>query len=308
MKLNNITRKAIHILLYGRPKVGKTELAGELAEHGFRLKVFDFENGSLTLTQSISEAYQDTVDIYKIPDTKDFPIAIETALKVIKPGIHRICDIHGKVSDLKTGDCPLCKKNLNATYSVFDNTNLGEKDIVIFDSLTQLSNSAMSHIGINKDDLWKPEWEHYRSQGAMLDRFLSTIQNAPWNCICITHEAMIETIDGKDEKNSKSVMLSPTCGTREFSRNTAKYFDEVVYVEVSNLKHRAASSSTYNLNTVTGSRSRTKIEDQKPTKEDEHISLLPIFQNQGILSLAAKAEARLVQVKSQVTQPLGGVK
>src|SRR5690348_2875096 len=165
-------RKAIHILVYGLPKTGKTELVGDLAEDGFNLFWFDFENGSKTLHSSLSQGAKERVEIYQIPDTKDFAIGIETALKVIKPGKHEICHLHGKVA------CPLCKKESKG-FSVFDNLSLGEKDIVVFDSITQLSNSSMNNIGKGKDDDWKPEWTDYRNQGSHLDRFFSTIQNAP---------------------------------------------------------------------------------------------------------------------------------
>jgi hypothetical protein len=292
-KLSNIElRKAIHILLYGPPKSGKTELYGELAEHGFTLWVFDLENGSLTLSRSVSKDAQDRVNIFKIPDTKDFPIGSETILKVIKPGEHQICDLHGKVA------CDLCKKN-NALFSSFDNRKLGEKDIFIVDSMTQLSNSIMNHIGKGKDDLWKPEWEHYRAQGSMLDRFLSNVQNAPYNVIVVTHESTVELADGGEK-------IVPIAGTRNFSRNTAKYFDEIVYCEVKNRQHRAASSTTFSLDILTGSRSRTIIEEQLKDggKKDAdgkpvHLSLLPIFMNQGI-SVNARAENVLQMTKAQV--------
>lgn len=281
--------RAIHIIVYGPPKGGKTELAGELAEHGFTLWFMDFENGSSTLTQSLSPAAQERVNIFRIPDTKDIPVGIETALRVVKPGLHHICDIHGKIG-AKGTKCPVCTKNPTATFSEFDNTKLGPKDIVVFDSLTQISNSAMSHIGQDKDDTWKPEWEHFRSQGAMLDRFLSSIQNAAWHCICITHEMEIEQVNGADK-------IVPIAGTRNFSRNTAKYFDEVVYCQVRNKKHEAASSTTYSLGVLTGSRSRVAIEEQKDI--ETHLSLLPIFINQGISGLD-KAENILSGIKTQI--------
>lgn len=295
-KLSSVSlRKAIHMILFGPPKAGKTELVGELAEHGLHLYFFDFENGSLTLSRSINKENQNNVDLYKIPDTKDFPIAIETALKVIKTGKYEICDIHGKIS------CALCKKN-NTEFSIFDNTALGEKDVVVFDSLTQLSNSAMNHIGKdNKDgDLWKPEWSDYRKQGSMLDRFLSTIQNAPWNCIVISHESTVEMADGREK-------IIPIAGTRNFSRNTAKYFDEVVYCEVQNRQHKASSSTTYSLDVLTGSRSRTVIEEQlkdagnkdEVTGKPRHLSLLPIFLNQGITGIV-KAELALKSIQANL--------
>ena len=45
-----------------------------------------------------------------------------------------------------------------------------------------------------------------------------------------------------------------------FRSNTAKYFDEVVYCEVRNKKHVAASATTYANNILTGSRSGTILE------------------------------------------------
>jgi DNA replicative helicase MCM subunit Mcm2 (Cdc46/Mcm family) len=301
MKLSQTTvNRAIHILLYGGPKVGKSELAGELANHGFKLHWFDLENGSITLVRSIPEEYQESVNLFKIPDTKDFPIAIETILKVIKPGKHRLCDQHGKV------ECPLCKPKAltdeTITFSEFDNQSLGPKDIVVFDSLTQLSNSAMNHIGKGKDDTWKPEWENYRAQGQMLERFLSSIQNAPYHVIVITHEAGLEVREGDKEEK-----IIPVGGTRNFARTVAKYFDEVVYMEVKNKIHRAASSTTYSLNVLTGSRSRTAVEEQvdtsKKPEDRPHISLLPIFINQGIAQ--GKAENILEKVKANLIAAKG---
>ena len=65
--------------------------------------------------------------------------------------------------------------------------------------------------------------------------------------------------------------LVPTAGTRNFSRNTAKYFDEVIYCEVKNRKHIAASATTYSGNILTGSRSGVILENEASP------SLLQIF-------------------------------
>ncbi len=96
-----------------------------------------------------------------------------------------------------------------------------------------------------------------------MDTFLSHVQQAGFNIVCISHETEAEMEDGKTK-------LVPTAGTRAFSRNTAKYFDEVVYCEVKNKKHIAASSSLYNGNILTGSRSGTVLEVGEA-------SLIPIF-------------------------------
>ena len=48
--------------------------------------------------------------------------------------------------------------------------------------------------------------------------------------------------------------IVPVCGSSKSSRNTAKYFDHVIYCEVKNKKHISASSTTFANNIVTGSR------------------------------------------------------
>ena len=49
-------------------------------------------------------------------------------------------------------------------------------------------------------------------------------------------------------------------GTRAASRNTAKYFDHVIYAEVKNKKHNFYSSTTSALNLNTGSRTGIVLE------------------------------------------------
>ena len=100
--------------------------------------------------------------------------------------------------------------------------------------------------------------------GKLMDTFLSHVQNAPFNVVCISHETETEMEDGK-------VKLVPTAGTRNFSRNTARYFGEVIYCEVKNGKHIAASSTTYSNKVLTGSRSGISLENAPEA------SLLRIF-------------------------------
>lgn len=269
MKLSDMKKSAAkHVLVFGPPKSGKTLLVGRLAEAGFKLKWFDLENGRTTLYQ-LSPAAQERIDVFAIPDTKDFPIAAETMMQVIKGLRVRICHEHGKVS------CAICAKGSPAEFSSICLNELKEDEIFVMDSTTQFSNSIMSHIGRSKDDLWKPEWNDYRTQGSMLDRFLSSIQNGSFNSVIITHESSVPLEDGREK-------LVPVAGTSNFSRNTAKYFDEVVYCEVKNRKHVAASSSTYAPNIVTGSRTGIK------TEENAELGLLRIFRGDNSLAEEVK--------------------
>ena len=247
MKLTEKKLSKTHrVLIYGEPKSGKTELAARLAS-SYKLLFFDLENGYETLLK-LPHEQQERVEIVSIPDTKVFPIAIETMLKVITGVAVEICEEHGKVG------CALCKKDSKPTARVCLN-ELDENTIVIVDSLTQLSNSAMNHLTKNESDTYKPEWTDYRNQGQLLDKFLSQVQQARFNIVCVTHVVETELEDGKKK-------LVPVCGTTAFSRNTAKYFDHVVYCEVKNKKHNFASSTTYANNVLTGSRTDISLESK----------------------------------------------
>ena len=257
MKLSQKSASKSHrVLLFGPPKSGKTRLAGTLASK-FNLIWFDLENGVDTLKQ-LPPSDQERVEVISIPDTRGFPIAIETMLKVIKGSPVDICEAHGKVA------CALCRKDNKPFTSVTLGT-LALDTVVVIDSLTQLTNSAIAHITKDKGDDYKMQHDDWGNLGKLMDTFLSYVQQAPYHVVCISHETEVEMEDGKQK-------LVPTAGTRNFSRNTAKYFDEVVYLEVKNKKHIAASSTTYGNNILTGSRSGTVLENSPG-----EASLVPIF-------------------------------
>lgn len=271
MKLSQTAKLSTHrALIFGAPKTGKSLLAGKLSSD-FDLIWFDLENGSDTLRQLPPED-QERIELISLPDTRSYPIAIETMLKVIKGAPVDICEEHGKVA------CSLCKKDSKSFVSVCLST-LPPTSIVVVDSLTQLTNSAIANITKNQPDDYKLNYDDWANLGKLLDTFLSQVQQARYNIICISHESEVEMEDGKQK-------LVPTAGTRNFSRNTAKYFDEVIYCEVKNRKHIAASSTTYSGNILTGSRTSSVLETQAES------SLLPIFKGTRSAPVSAPTPAQ----------------
>lgn len=271
------------VLVYGPPKVGKTLIYGKLAQK-FNLLIFDLENGTKPL-RTLPIEWQERIFVINLPDTRIYPIAAETCLAVIKGAKGTICEKHGK------WNCLVCKKNGDPMDEIELNA-LGTDWIVIFDSLTQLGNSVMSHLTRTKDDLYKPDWEDYRNQGALLDKFLSQVQQAGFNVCCTTHETETKMEDGKAK-------LVPVSGTTNFSRNTAKYFDDVVYCQVTNKKHQFFSNTTWSNQVLTGSRGEINIEDQ------EEASLLAFFDPNYIAKKAeAVSEPSMVREKKEVTSRL----
>lgn len=246
-----------HVMVFGDSKTGKTELVGRLAEK-FVLHVFDLENGYRTLLKLPPELKKN-INIYSIPDTRSYPIAIETMLKVITGIEVKICILHGKIG------CETCAKEGLPLHPPFCLRKLGPNEIFIVDSGTQLGNSAMSSICREKPDDYKPDWEDYRCQGSMLDRFLSNLQQGRYNAIVCTHTTTARMEDLQKTK------LVPVMGTDNFSRNVAKYFDHVVFCDVGTGSHAFGSSTTYRPQILTGSRLDMAIEKFDTPK------LLPFF-------------------------------
>lgn len=282
MKLSTIDVAAWspqRVLVFGDSKTGKTTLAAELAKH-FNLWWFDLENGMKPLLKLPAEA-QARVELYKIPDTRSYPIAIETMLKVVTGAPVKICHLHGKVQ------CGVCAEGLKKgqlkepVESEFNLRNLGKADILVVDSTTQLGISAINHVTRNQTDEYKPEWDDWRKQGFMLDRFFSNIQQSWYNVVCISHTTM-----AKMEDQSKTKLV-PVAGTDNFSRNVAKYFDHIVYCELGTGKHQFGSSTTYRPQVLTGSRTDVAVEKM------EVPSLVPFFD--GTFQAASNTAQKTLQ-------------
>lgn len=254
MKLTDKQPSTAHrVLLFGAPKSGKTQLAATLSAK-YKLIWFDLENGYGTLLK-LPLAQQANVELISLPDSKTFPIAIETMLKVIAGNSVEICEEHGKVH------CPLCKKD-NKPATTICLKEIGNDTVVVIDSLTQLTNSAIAFITKNQPEDYKMQFDDWGSLRAVVEKFLSQVQQAKYNIVCISHEEEVEMEDGRKK-------IVPVCGSSKSSRNTAKYFDHVVYCEVKNKKHISASSTTFANNVVTGSRTDFVMEQAvEPTLLD----------------------------------------
>lgn len=256
------------VLVYGPPKCGKTEAMGALAET-HDLIWFDLEDGVKTLDKLPME-YQDRIDVIQIPESKGNPVAINTMLKVVTwiPG--SICVEHG------AWDCAACKKNDLPRTEVNLRQRDWSKTIVVVDSLSALAESAINHLLRGRDAAAKAEWDDWFAQGALMTKFLSAVQTSRMNWMMATHEMEVEREDG-------TMMLVPVSGTRNFSRNTGKYFDHVAYMRVKGGRHTAGSATTYLDKIHTGSRLGVKIE------AGSVIDLRPFFSED--LRKAAMAEA-----------------
>lgn len=260
------------VLLYGQPKTGKTALAGKLAAQGFKLNWIDLERGRRTLMNPaiLAPQYRENINLINIPDHRFNPVAIDTVKEILRGGVKKICHFHGKVN------CPLCLKNPAAQYSTINILEQAENEITVIDSVTQLSASAINR-GILKEisgpggEEYKPTFHDYRDQGARLDQVFSLLQVLDINIICISHEKEAGKYDDKGKLLKSNIV--PLGGTTNFSKTFAKYFDEVVYVTMTNKVHRAYNSTSYETGVLTGGRTGVILDALK----GDELSLAPLF-------------------------------
>lgn len=262
MKLTKVAQNPIqHIMLFGPPKVGKTQLCTELTKM-FNVLYIGLEQGHAVFYKLPLEQ-QEKVEMLLLPDSKDFPIAAQTVLKIFKKNDtgYNVCNAHGVI------DCQICKAALikEPQAELFTHINLYALDrtwVVVVDSSTQLTNSCIAHITKNQAEDYKLQTDDWGNLAKLMEIFFSRVQVAPFHVVVISHETEAELEDGKTK-------LVPVAGSRNFSRNSAKYFDHVVYLQVSQGKHGGVSMTTQSLNIVAGS--RTDIDIKK------EFSLIPFF-------------------------------
>lgn len=237
-------------IVYGPPRGGKTALVAQLAER-YNILWLDLEKGVQTLLnpELVDPALRSKIHLVIVNDTQDDPHAIKTVGKLFcRNAKHVICEEHGAIG------CIPCTKDKAATqtWNLYD---LDKEWVVVTDSVTQLSDSALAHaLGrVDWEDKKKAEYDHWDRQGLLLKNIMTCQKLLKCHRVFISHEEELEHEDG-------TKMVTPCAGTRNFSRKVARYFDHVVFCNVKNMKHVANSSSTASPKFVSGSRNSVAME------------------------------------------------
>lgn len=245
------------ILVYGPPKSGKTALAATIAESTRIDNVYMFDNENswevllwMIREGKLSEAAAAKINVIRIIDSKDDPYAIDTMIKCLNSIRHPVY--------LDTSDGRVLQKKpvgeLPEHIIEFQMSKLTKRDVVITDSLSQLSASALTAACPRNVADFKPGWDEYGLQGKWLTDCLAIVQQAKYtNFVCVTHEILLPDQDGVER-------FFPVCGTKNFCYTVAKYFGTVVSTGTKMKKHIVGSSSVYSDKKLTGSRRGISLE------------------------------------------------
>lgn len=263
MNLNEYQSKAPQkILIYGPAKTGKSALAGTLAEF-FNVTYNDAEDGVKTLLQ-LPQEWKARVDLVQFPDTQDYPIFAESALKILRGGSVSVCNTHAKV------DCVLCKANKKEM--TVEHLNAGDMNrVYVFDSWTQFRMSCMwqryrtAYKGKEPEDC-KFEWDDWHWLKMVNEKAGSYIQAARGHIVIISHEELVEQED-------KRKQIVPVAGSENTNKTFARYFDHVIYVTKRNNRIRYVSEATGSNEAMSGSRVSFSLEDMK----QDTLSLAPFI-------------------------------
>lgn len=276
---------AHHLCVYGDPKTGKSTLVSKLAEAGYNLIWVSVDKGHSVLYK-LPQAAQERIDLIRLPDTRDFPVGIDTCLKIATGAKLKICDIHGQV------DCSHCKRTLNSAWSEVHCRAHDNNTIIVFDNISQVADSAMNFATEGKPDGYKSGYDEFRLQGFLMNKFLTDLQQADFHSICIAH--VCETTMEDDAKK-----LLPWIGSVPFSRQAGKYFDHMIYMNVKNKKHIAGSSTVFDMRAVTGSRTDVVIEKD----EGKAPSLVPIMKSIIVRASPVQTASKVIEgVKDSVKE------
>jgi len=222
-----------HILLWGPPFSGKTHVAATaiMAPQIKRVYWLDSENGLETLMYArtssgkplLSDEHLAKVIPFNIADSTETPRFADTVLRTFRPGQSKpkVCTKHGTVG------CKLCTDQV-----LFNLKDCGDEDLVVIETGSQLADSVLA-LSLNANN-YKDLRKYYGDFTLDMIPIVTAIQAARTNIIMTTHE-----IDLTKMSNGKETVIEtiPLCGSRNFSKKIAKYFNYRAYTYMSGSSH-----------------------------------------------------------------------
>lgn len=254
-----------HVILYGEPKTGKTTLAALLSEF-FNVLYLDGDKGLTAAINNVHPVMADRIRVIKIPDNTDYPIMVNTILKLVTGRKQNVCLNHGVI------DCSACKTSNSPRFDIALH-DLPKNWVVVMDSQTQFYASILAFAyykdtgkpygsGVPAD--YKGDWDFRGIAYQCADMFGNYMKELRCQWVSISHEVQTEMADGTTSK------IVPVAGSKNISSQYGKWFGSMVFAKKVNNKHNFLSDSLYSATVQTGTRSGVALE-KKTTPSLLHI-------------------------------------
>jgi hypothetical protein len=222
-------------------------LAAQLARK-FTLHWFDIESGSAYILGALPKEFWGNVNLYNVADLPDNPRALKLMDKVLRPMLATQRVWIGPQGDAQ--EKPV------AGWEEFSTHKLTANDVIVVDSGTALSNSAMNRAlgSVMEAEMAfaKKEFDHYGKQGFYLSNILSRMKQLPCHVVFIMHETVLENLNGTKQ-------IQPLFGTRAFAKTIIRDFNHILYLYRKNNKHCITSSTTHSAHIIARSSSHVNV-------------------------------------------------
>ena len=233
-------------IFYGDSFSGKTWGAAQLARR-YKLLWLDLEDGWKTVKAAIPPEFYSNIIMLPLEEK----LASGTMAKDVYAALSK--PKFKYYPDEKRINVPTMGKEMEVEEYAWE--DIDTSWVVVLDTFSALSDSSMQHyLGPNPGDMVfkKKEFSHYDFQGLYLNNVIAAGKKLPCHFVVISHQEQLEQEDGTDK-------LTPTGGTRNFSRKIPRKFDHAVHFKLYNKRHVVNTVTTNDNKVIAGSRNNVDI-------------------------------------------------
>jgi len=231
---NDVTSFLVKLLLLGNSGVGKTGALGSLAEAGYRIFLYDFDNGHQILLDStvLKPEFRKNVFVKvftdKLKDAKGTVDGMPTAFPHFIDNLNawREIKVPGKPAVLGPDGKTVVSAAVPPVVDDLGNPGTwGPKDIVVIDSLTFMGHAALRYVLFLNNHIGKPpQLQHWGEAIRMQEDVIARLyaEQVKCNVIILGHLMPLE-----DANEGGIVRLWPSALGKKFPPKIGRYFNNV---------------------------------------------------------------------------------